>query len=312
MPLLTWEQIAGKEYKDPPFLLDPYIPRGGIVFLWGDTSIGKSPLTWEIARCVASGQSFFGLPTIPSRVLYIEVDTPEQTAGQRLKKIYPVKGVWFLFMEPLSIPLVTPEELSQLEEARKEVDPDLVIVNTLRNCHDFDDRESRVPKLVYSFFRKMFRGAAVLFVSHNRKAPLDPRVEEVQKESFSGSKHFIDDAQVGLHLAKFRRRDGRENLRLYHMKTQASEELRPLPLRLHGDGSTLTSPLYEELLDAYMALHDERSGVGKGELDKMLAEKHNISLSTARTRRAVVERGFFPGSRAFLSPSTDDTSEEDS
>lgn len=241
---------------------------------------------------------FFGLPVREGRVLYIEVDTPELGVAPRLKKVPPAEGVWFLFMEPLSIPNVSEAELDQLALARDEVRPDLVVVNTLRNCHDFDDRESRVPKLVYSFFRKFFSGSSILFTSHNRKSPIDPRVIENDKESFSGSKHFLDDAQVGLHLKPYRRRDGKENLRLYHFKSQVSEMMRPLPLKLARDGSTITCPLYEELLVVYECIHAE---MAKGEIDRCLMERFGLSSSTARTRRAVVEAGLFPGSRDWLS-----------
>ena len=308
MNLLTWKEIKEKVYVEPPFLLDPYITRGGITLLFGDTSVGKSPVTWEMARAIAVGESFYGLPTTKGRVLYLEVDTPEVVFAPRLKLIPIVPDdVWFLIVPGgLSVgSVVTPEEMTALRDARDIAQPDVVFLNTLRKLHDEDDRESRVPKRVYSFFQKMFPGAALVVVHHSRKVPLDPRLQEVDKEKFSGSKHWINDAQVGLLLATWNSR--RENLRLYHVKSQASELLKPLPLKLHKDGTTLTSPRYDELLFIYESIAGGSSP--KVEVDRAAMAKFGISASTAKRRRLEVEHNLFPGSRKFLSPNESEEEE---
>jgi len=267
-----------------------------------------------MARSIGTGTAFFGLPATQGRVLYIEIDTPEQSAATRLKKLPPVDNVWFLFMEPLSLRPgtggMTAEQLDALIQARDNIRPDFVVVNTLRNCHDMDDRESIVPKIVYTFFRTLFKGAAVMFVHHNRKSPLDPKVEEIKQESFSGSRAFVNDAQVGLHLGRFRQRDGRSNLRLYHVKSQVSELLKPMPLKLSHDGSLITCPLYEELLMMYTLLNEEPD-TPLGDLDKKVAEHFRISISTAKSRRLAIMDGQFPGSRAFLAPQPGEEEEEE-
>lgn len=284
------------------------------MLLWAKSSVGKSPLSWWMARSIGTGTAFFGLPATQGRVLYIEIDTPEQSAATRLKKLPPVDNVWFLFMEPLSLRPgtggMTAEQLDALIQARDNIRPDFVVVNTLRNCHDMDDRESIVPKIVYTFFRTLFKGAAVMFVHHNRKSPLDPKVEEIKQESFSGSRAFVNDAQVGLHLGRFRQRDGRSNLRLYHVKSQVSELLKPMPLKLSHDGSLITCPLYEELLMMYTLLNEEPD-TPLGDLDKKVAEHFRISISTAKSRRLAIMDGQFPGSRAFLAPQPGEEEEEE-
>jgi hypothetical protein len=270
-----------------------------VTLLWGATSTGKSPTTWEMAHSIASGKSFFGLPCQEARVLYIELDTPEQVVQQRIKSRPPTPNVWWLFSNPLSVPYATPEQSEFLIEARDTVKPEVVFINTLRKVHDLDDKESKAPKLVYSFFQKTFPGAALVFVHHTRKASTDPKAIDQSKESFSGSNHWLDDAQVGVLLEGF---DGPDhNLRLWHKKSQVSRLLRPLPLKLGEDGSTLSSPLYDELLKVYDFL---ASGKGEGllanEIDHRLAKILECGESTAKTRRLTVENGVFPGSRGFL------------
>lgn len=297
--LLTWTELADKSYPQPSFLLDPFIVRGGITLLWGATSTGKSPLTWEMAAAIGTGQSFFGLPTQAARTLYIELDTPEQVVQQRIRTKRPTPGVWWLFSQPLSIPYATPEQDELLAEAKEVAKPEVVFINTLRKVHDLDDKESKAPKLVYSFFQKRFPGAALIFVHHTRKTSTDPRAIANDKESFSGSNHWLDDCQVGVHLEPY---DGADhNLRLWHRKSQVSRLMRPLPLKLGDDGVTMTSPLYDELLYVYEFMNSEEAErLPAQELDLKIAKRLNLSESTAKRRRLLIENGHFPGSRAFL------------
>jgi hypothetical protein len=195
---------------------------------------------------------------------------------------------------------VSLEQKEKFTSLRDEIDPDVVFLNTLRKLHDLDDKDSATPKLVYSFFQNLFPNSALVFVHHTRKSPIDPKWAENDKESFSGSNHFLDDAQVGLHLQKF---DGeKENLRLFHRKSQVSELLKPLPLRLEKDGSTLTSPLADEFL---LVMELFKLGRTQPEVVKEFSQTLKVSEATARRRVNVVQNGLFPG-RGFLSPSEDE------
>lgn len=301
MELISWKALLEKEHKPVPFLIDPYIPRESIIFLYGDTSLGKSPLTWAMASAIGSGTSFYGLPTTPGTVLYVEADTPEVVVSPRLQLVRQApEGVWFLFSGKMSAPMLGQAILEELIQVQEELHPDLVVLNTLRCIHDEDDKDSAAPKKVYSFFQKVFPGAALLFVHHIRKAPTDPRIQENERESFSGSKHWLDDAQVGLHLSRYNTKESRENLRLIHSKSQVSEVINPMGLKLHPDGTTITSPAYGELLRVYELLNSEPDRA-KHSIDVQVAQEMGVSESTAKRRRLMIEAGRFPGSRQFMS-----------
>lgn len=297
---MTWEEFSAKEYEAPQFLIDPFIVRGGITFLWGETSTGKSPVTWAIAQAVASGRSFFGLPAAKGRVLYVELDTPEQSLHERLKGVQPTPNVWW-WVKPcnLNVPQVLGETLESLYEAAEMAKPDLVIIDTLRKVHLFDDRESKTPAIVYGFFQRLFPNSALVFVHHTRKQSQDPRAIAVDKESFSGSNAWLNDVQCGLHLEPY---DGEgANIRLYHRKSQVSPLLKPLPLYLGPDGSTLTSPLFNQLLLTYDFLNSEEAdALNASERDAALARLLKVSTGTAKRRRLDVEGGDFPLTRKWL------------
>src|SRR5215204_4221719 len=109
----------------------------------------------------------------------------------------PAPNVWRLFMPPLSVPRVGQEEMEALIEARDKIDPEVVFINTLRKSHDLDDTTAIAPKLVYTFFQKMFPGASLVFVHHMRKSSQDPRALDHEKEGFSGSNAWLNDVQCG-------------------------------------------------------------------------------------------------------------------
>jgi hypothetical protein len=311
--LEKWEDLEKKEYHLPEFLLDPYIPRESIVLLWGDTSIGKSPITWAMAKAVGSGTHFFGLPCREGRVLYIEADTPEVVYVPRLRKTKAAPNVWFLFTKPLSVPGVTKEQYKLLSEVKDEVDPELIILSSLRKLHAMDDKDSKTPTAIYGFFQHLFPKSALLFIHHERKGSQDPRAVYHNKEGFSGSKHWIDDSQVGLHLSRYlvKKRSGRgieSNLKLFLRKSQATEEIKPLPLLLSGDGTNVSSPKYDLFLDVYTAMNEWEGQLKH--LDAVLADKLNVGVRTIQRVRCSIERHEFPGSRLFLSRGTVGETEE--
>lgn len=219
------------------FLVDPYVPAGGIIFLYGKTSIGKSPLTWELARCVAGGVPFLGCPTRMGTVLYLEVDTPAPLVRERLK-VAPTPPGWIMaFARPFNILAPYDATVMALKAVAHDVRPNLVIVNTLRKAHWADDRESHIPGRIYGAFQSLFPGAAVWFNHHDKKSG-NPAEQGDPDEAFSGSQAWLNDATVGLHLVTSGQ--GKGMLNLVHTKTQVSARRPALTLRLEPDGTTIT------------------------------------------------------------------------
>jgi hypothetical protein len=259
--------------------------------MWGDTSVGKSPLGWAMAGCIATGQSFCGLPTQKGKALYIELDTPERLVAERLRKLrlQPEAGADFLFLPPLSVPVLAREDLAKLHEAA-ERGYDLVVINTLRKCHSLNDKEAQTPKIVYEFFQRAFPGAALMFVHHSKKSQLNQTSGQYEsgldKESFSGAKNWINDAQVGIYLRKFKNPRTGTNLVLRHEKTQVSAEYTPLPLRLEPDGSNLSCP-EAEMLEAVRVLLGDPAVIplGPTRKDEYIAGVLRQSQATARRLR---------------------------
>lgn len=293
MKTYTWEQIETMEIKEPDFLINPFVVKEGVTFLWGKWGVGKSPTTWWMAHAMGSGEEFFGLPTRKSKVLYMDVDSPETVALDRLKKIKPAPNVTFAIRKPFMFPGQPYDQDKELTELNKELTPDVVFFNTLRKCHDLDDKDSKSPKMVYSYYQNMFPNSALVFVHHDKKDSPDPKARITPSESFSGSQAWINDAQVGLKLTPYHGK--RDNARIWLMKSQVSPRwpyFQPLAINLEDDGSNMSCARQMDLKTAQKILGAGLKGV---EADREIAKLRGISETYGRRHRLDVENKRYPG-----------------
>jgi RecA-family ATPase len=239
-----WEDIPKLPRVEQPFLIHPYIPMQGVVFLHGKAGWGKTPFTWAIARAVGTGQPFFGHYTRQGRVLYIENDTPEMPYIEtRLRFVPPAPNVGFAMVRAFNV-LQQPADpvVRELGSYHREINPDLVIINTLRKLHTEKDTESHVPSRVYTALQSTFPGSALLIVHHDKKDLPDGN-SGLEDEKFSGSQAWRNDATTALHLIALKKAIFGKPLPLMleHTKSQVSAQYPALHLTLEADGYTLVS-----------------------------------------------------------------------
>lgn len=227
------------------YIVEPCIPANAVVLLHGDAGIGKSPLTWSLANAVSSGVSWFGLPANQAHVLYVEVDSPASIVLARLKAAHFMNHFDLLFLSDTAVDVLAPRfrESKAYEEILKTQnilfvatgdEYGLVIVNTLRKVHKEDDIKSYVPNLVYKAFQGLFPSAAIVFVHHDRKASQWDSALPVGDKA-GGSKHWVDDAHVQLHLVGHPKA-----LKLEQLKNQNGPPIASLQLRLEANGVTMS------------------------------------------------------------------------
>lgn len=255
MTPIPWSELVAQPLGAMPFLIDPYIPEGGSILLYGKTRVGKSPLTWEMARCIGNGTPFFGHPVRQGRVVLLEFDTPRRLVQPRVESLEVPQNVWWEFVGPCHLPTSLPVQMV-LRQVQHEVTPDFVIVNTLRKIHQGDEKDGSLPSRIYGIFRAIFPQAATLFVHHDKKSSGDPEDASDPDEAFSGHQAWLNDCQTGLHLM---RSGGRDTglLKLVHTKSQVSAEALPLRLQLDKGGSVLIAYVSDQarkVINAYYRL----------------------------------------------------------
>lgn len=240
LTLTSWEAFKQTPIPEQPFTVDPIIPRPGITLLHGKTGRGKTPFTWELARCGATGTSFFGMSTTAGHVLYIEVDTPMAAVRARMEPVPTAPDVHFIFSRPFDILSPTHVGTVVLRKALLQVPqpPTLVIVNTLRKVYFGEEKDGAIPSQVYDKLLEWFPGAAVVVVHHDKKDQIVRKGDKAadSREAFSGHQAWLNDAQSSLHLClREPEQDDDETvlrLALRHTKNQVGPQRPQLNLRL--------------------------------------------------------------------------------
>lgn len=160
----------------PEFLIEPVIPEGGLIGLYGQPGTGKSFVAIDMAMAVATGTPWHGHPTRQGFVIY--------TSAEGGKGIAKRVGAWLhdrripasqaniaWLIEAMS---TTPDndDIDTLFERIDEIEeePKLVIIDTLARCFEGDENKQAdmgafvkgIDKIRHEF------GATVIIVHHTR------------------------------------------------------------------------------------------------------------------------------------------------
>lgn len=270
-------------FRDKPkWLIEPYLPVEGIVLLHGKFSLGKSPLIWKLAQCVSEGTDFFGYqPERTGNVLYVEIDEPLIVTKDRLSKLDPMpKNVHILGMKPFNILQLTYDDEETFRNANAEVEPAVVLVNSLRKCHPLDDKDSATPSKVYGKWQELFPRSCLVFVHHDKKSDVFEGVRnKASDEDFSGSQAWINDAQVGLHLKSSDNGRRSREVVLEMTKSQLSALQDPLKLKLSDDGVNWIDSAAIAIRDCFKTLDVNLPKMARYQIT---ADKTLNSVSTVR------------------------------
>lgn len=76
-------ELTDERFKRAGFLVDSFL-KPGLTILAGSPKIGKSWLVLQLCLTIAKGGSFWGMDTVQSTVLYIDLEDSEQRMQERL------------------------------------------------------------------------------------------------------------------------------------------------------------------------------------------------------------------------------------
>jgi len=200
-------------------LIEDFIPQRGLSVVVGDSGLGKSPLLYQAALCVASGIPFLGHFATQGRVLYLDFENG----------LSDVKGLLTRLSGYLGLDGI-PEDLlmwnfndsnsewssDDLANMVQQARPSWVVIDSLTAfAPDIEERPSNAT-LVYQEFRRIARDyqTSITGVHHIRKpsykreeAP--PPLEEEPHRWFlqaRGSRVLINGCDVRIGIDKHRRR----------------------------------------------------------------------------------------------------------
>lgn len=171
------------EYTELPrpnigWLLPKLLPKPGITVLLGAPKAGKSYLALQIALAMAQGRDFLGqrAPRL-IRTLYLQLDTSEPIWRERLSETreagYDLTGDVFMVHPEDQMKIDVLQEASRqwVTQALDACQPDVVIVDVLRECHNADENDNSAMKRVGDRLVELFGAYCLILLHHTRKIP---------------------------------------------------------------------------------------------------------------------------------------------
>lgn len=210
--------------------VEPLIPRGNRVVVYGEFGCGKSWLLLDLAIHLAWGRTWLGQFDIarPHTVLYLDEEMPERALRGRLHQIssaIPPEAranagqLWLLSHvgEKWGHAEVVKGLLTELQFNR--VKPDVVIVETLRRVLSGSENEQQNVANFWTAVEPFLEAGITFIVSHHMKKP-NPNGAGGARNQFSGSTDILAGADAG--FAVFR--TAQNGMRVECVKLREAEE----------------------------------------------------------------------------------------
>lgn len=208
----------------PPPLIDPFFPSGGLCMLHGKPGLGKTMLAMSMVRSLCTGEDFLGrFPVSKSTVVYIQLDMVDFVFQDRLLKAgdYYKFDDWYVLTGVASI-LHAKESDSWVQDVVA-TQPDLIIIDTLRQAHSLSENDSDSAGRFFAKVRELFGYTAVMVIHHDKKD--SPDAVFTGQEMQRGSIAWTGPLDLGLRLHK----KGKQ-LYVGSSKTRVSRELEDIPV----------------------------------------------------------------------------------
>jgi RecA-family ATPase len=195
--IIDYDQFIDLPRPNVDWIVEDLIPRPGLIELMGPPKAGKSFLALDLAIKVARGEDFMGHKSRKSRVLYFQLDTSEKimrdrgiklraagydTTAALLGMVHPADAV-----RPVNIMMAQGQQY--FRQAVSMFRPELVIMDTLRECHQEDENESTAMKSVMDMIESIFVGLSLLLVHHTHKLP--PEIDKPDPINASRGSSYI-------------------------------------------------------------------------------------------------------------------------
>lgn len=192
--------LSAQDLKNLPplsWLIEGYIPRGGLAVLYGPSGAGKSFVTLDWAASVATGRGWLGTKVAKGRVVYVAAEGAgglgkRLTAWEIDHRLYVMDRLYFI---TVPVQLTAREAVNAAVEVIETLPeaPSLIIFDTMARCMQGKDENSArdVGEFVAGAdLIRLVLGTAVLIVHHTTKG--------ATTERGSGALRGAADAMIGL------------------------------------------------------------------------------------------------------------------
>lgn len=171
-------RARSRELGASEYLIQGLLPFRSIGLLVGDSGLGKSPLVYQAAICVAAGVPFLGRETRKGRVVIADFENGLGDMGELVERISRHLGLTgplddlFLWTLNDCLPRYGQSGHTLLDMLR-DVSPALAIIDSLGSYRPNAEEKNGDATQMLQEFRALARdcGTATLLVHHRRKQP---------------------------------------------------------------------------------------------------------------------------------------------
>jgi hypothetical protein len=178
LPSLDLDEFLGKEPTPPPWDWTGYHARGDLVLVVGDPGIGKSMVCLSnAAQAVSGGGEQFGEPVAQARVLFLDLESPEDVVYSRLRAFGitgNVDGFDYTWRPP-GFDLLAEGGIEKLKDKIIATGCEVLYLDSLRRAAPgLEENDSRAVGLLLSELREVARLHVVtIIVIHHPRKPAD-------------------------------------------------------------------------------------------------------------------------------------------
>lgn len=282
---MEWTIYNGTDFLERTFekryTIDPILPAGGIGLLHGKGGHGKTQLAFTVmGEMMRGGTLFRRYEVAQGNVLYLQFDMTEELFHERLLKAaatYEDTSLFTVVAYPKSVNILEQETQDMVAEAVAEAEPSLVVFDTLRKLHPYEENDNAVPSVVYSAIRELCAGASALVIHHDRKAPTQPGAsDEDVAESFRGARAWVDDCDLGVRL----RKRSNKQIMLDWSKVRC-EEQPPILLEMNEETLLLEPRQPTTALEWALKIVEETPTIPKASLVSEIMRRGNVGKTVA-------------------------------
>ena len=188
---ITGEMLLNKNIREIPTLLDPLLPKSGLVCIAGSSDTGKSAFLRQLSMSVSAGlKSFLGMKLYAEhhRVEYVSTEDDETALAYLIGRqnvdmgLSPqsLRGLCFLFDSENVVPI--------LEKRLTDHPADLVVIDCFSDLYTGSMNESNQVRQFLNQFSKLANNykCLIIFLHHCGK----------RTETFMPSKHNLLGSQA--------------------------------------------------------------------------------------------------------------------
>jgi len=223
------------------WLVKNLIPKESLTLFHSIGGVGKTYLMHALAKAVADGTPFFGLPVTQSNVYYIDFENPPPEIVDRMKKMGGSENlkIWHLGHDPMPVRFD-----AEGWEIYKTFPPGLFIIDSLRSSHLLEENYSKDAAFIMARHKEIrSSGSTIILIHHENKIG-----------GYRGSTAWFD---LSDHILKFSR------VRKVGSDEDVEEDDFDLPIRLGLGGKSRFSsamelhPMYFKFEDHQLCLADD-------------------------------------------------------